>query len=246
MIKNRFYSLRKKSTTLKDKLKVMARTGPKKHKIVTKDSNDDSSLAEENQDFSCSTQGSPGSEHDSQQVQQPANSAEISKLSKKITKVVPVAKVDWSEDQDGILKDRAEHYKKHWKKISKKFKKEGIKASPPFLKRRFSILCGEKCPLGVPFSEEEDLKLAELHAKHGSRCLQIAREFQTRTPEMLKNRYYRHIRNKIEIKKEKPVEEDAPSLVSEIQPQVSVNNVVNSLPNFVPNFIQNSTPMINL
>jgi len=71
------------------------------------------------------------------------------------------------------------------------------KVTPHFLKNRFKYLNNDKFLLRIKFEHSEDLKLALLYKQHGSKWENIANNFPNRTPVMLKNRYYSHIRKHI-------------------------------------------------
>jgi len=103
----------------------------------------------------------------------------------------------WTSEDDQNLKKLADQYKNDWKKIAKRIiTQTKKKVTPNFLKNRYKDIAGEQIKKGVKFSHEEDLLIAKLFEKHNTQWTLIAAEFTDRTPVMIKNRYYSHIRRK--------------------------------------------------
>jgi len=70
------------------------------------------------------------------------------------------------------------------------------KVTPNFLKNRYKEVAGDHIKKGVKFTHEEDLKIAKLFDDYGTSWTKISEHFIDRTPVMIKNRYYSHIRRK--------------------------------------------------
>jgi hypothetical protein len=104
---------------------------------------------------------------------------------------------EWGGSDDDQLMKLADQYKNDWKKIAKRITVNSKKkVTPNFLKNRYKEVAGDHIKKGVKFSHEEDLKIAELFNEHGTQWTKIAAHFVDRTPVMIKNRYYSHIRRK--------------------------------------------------
>jgi hypothetical protein len=100
----------------------------------------------------------------------------------------------WNEQTDEALKMIAVKYKRDWKKISKFFEINYFKITPHALKNRFKLLSGDKCLLRINFTNDEDLKILDLHRRHRTDWDLIATHFENRTALMIKNRFYSHLR----------------------------------------------------
>lgn len=104
---------------------------------------------------------------------------------------------DWSEKKDKVLKNLAAKCKYDWKKIAKKFNtNEKTEFTPLELKQKYKDLTKVAIPLRVKFSHQEDLQIAKYFEIYGCDWAQISTFFTDRTPMMLKNRYYSHIRKR--------------------------------------------------
>ena len=104
---------------------------------------------------------------------------------------------NWTQQDDENLIRLADQYKNDWKKIAKRIiTNNKKKVTPNFLKNRYKEVAGDHIKKGVKFTHEEDLKIAELFAQYGTAWTKIASYFPDRTPVMIKNRYYSHIRRK--------------------------------------------------
>jgi len=103
----------------------------------------------------------------------------------------------WTEKDDKELRRLADQYKNDWKKIAKRIiTNQRKKVTPNFLKNRYKEIAGDQIKKGVKFSHEEDLKIAKLYESYGTDWTAISAAFVDRTPVMIKNRYYSHIRRK--------------------------------------------------
>lgn len=98
----------------------------------------------------------------------------------------------WSEDDEKLLKKLAVQYKFDWKKIAKKF--DNKKYTPHFLKMRYKGHVEGPVPLRVKFTHDEDVLIAKYFNEYGVDWEKMVSHFPNRTPVMLKNRYYSHIR----------------------------------------------------
>lgn len=104
---------------------------------------------------------------------------------------------NWTDQDDENLIRLADQYKNDWKKIAKRIiTNNKKKVTPNFLKNRYKEVAGDHIKKGVKFTHDEDLRIAELFAQHGTSWTKIASYFPDRTPVMIKNRYYSHIRRK--------------------------------------------------
>lgn len=104
---------------------------------------------------------------------------------------------NWSEKKDKILKSLATKCKYDWKKIAKKFNgSDKNPVAPLELKQRYKEITKVAIPLRVKFNHNEDLLIAKYFDIYGCDWVQISNHFTDRTPIMLKNRYYSHIRKK--------------------------------------------------
>ena len=102
----------------------------------------------------------------------------------------------WSAADDVQLLQLVKSLKKDWKKIRKKYAKQGIKVTRQFLKTRTQELNDETILKRRKFSHEEDLLLVHLINEYGLNWHKISLSFKFRDHSMLKNRYYQHIRKK--------------------------------------------------
>jgi len=103
----------------------------------------------------------------------------------------------WTPEDDKQLIKLADQYKNDWKKIAKRIiTNNKKKVTPNFLKNRYKEIAGDHIKKGVKFTHEEDLLIAQLFQEYGTAWTTIASYFPDRTPVMIKNRYYSHIRRK--------------------------------------------------
>jgi len=103
----------------------------------------------------------------------------------------------WAAGDDNELMSLADQYKNDWKKIARRItSSRKKKVTPNFLKNRYKEIAGDHIKKGVKFTHEEDLEIARLFEIHGTSWTHIAHQFKDRTPVMIKNRYYSHIRRK--------------------------------------------------
>lgn len=97
----------------------------------------------------------------------------------------------FSERDDANLKKLVKRYGEDWEMISDKIKK----FSPRQCKDRYTVyLSGEF--RNDPWTEEEDLKLAELYREFGPRWCEICKFFDGRHSNSVKNRWHRYIKPK--------------------------------------------------
>lgn len=64
------------------------------------------------------------------------------------------------------------------------------------MKNRYKEIAGDHIKKGVKFTHQEDLVIAQLFEQFNTSWTAIAEYFPDRTPVMIKNRYYSHIRRK--------------------------------------------------
>jgi len=96
-----------------------------------------------------------------------------------------------------LLLELGPKYKNDWKKISKRiFNLRNRRFNTKFLMSRYKELVTDSAVKRVRFTHEEDLLIAKYFKKYGNDWNRIGVHFSSRTPTMLKNRYYSHIRKR--------------------------------------------------
>jgi len=138
----------------------------------------------------------------------------------------------WTQEDDELLSKLGLQYKNHWKKIASKFisltKK---KVTPYFLKTRFKELSVDQPEKHVKFTHEEDLKITKYHNMYGTDWAKIAEHMPSRTPIMIKNRFYSFIQKKKlydELLKEvEMIEKSEGEKTQDEQPQEKVPQNIN-------------------
>lgn len=144
----------------------------------------------------------------------------------------------WTEHNDKLLLFYVQKYKKDWKKISKKFVGQTKKATPHFLKNRHKLLCNNRYLSRVKFTHAEDVKLAKLFKRHGPDWCTISGSYDSRTPIMLKNRYYSYVRKHMDelvvqpdLEEVKPIEQ--PAVVTKETPSYTPMDPQQIIANFL-------------
>jgi len=106
------------------------------------------------------------------------------------------SKLTWREEHFEIMKSIVVQYKSDWKRIVKRFfRLTGLKVSVPFLKKKFKEATStENLLKRVKFSHEEDLLIVRSVLKYGLDWEKISQYLPGRSPMMIKNRFYSHIK----------------------------------------------------
>jgi hypothetical protein len=107
----------------------------------------------------------------------------------------------WSETQDQLLIEVAQRLHFNWKRISRYFPDKHKSAIRRRWENRFDP--GRKQTI---WTEEEDEIIKALVAQKGPKWKEIAKSLSGRPPDMIKNRYYGHIKRKQDIKDRKDLE----------------------------------------
>jgi hypothetical protein len=101
-----------------------------------------------------------------------------------------------SEDEQVLLR-LVVQLKNSWKKITKRFNKLREKnASLTLLKKRYNLLVPKLFKKKGKFTHQEDLLLAKYYSEFGCDWAKISNQIKNRTPNMLKNRYYSHVKKR--------------------------------------------------
>jgi hypothetical protein len=101
-----------------------------------------------------------------------------------------------SEDEQVLLR-LVVQLKNSWKKITKRFNKLREKnASLTMLKKRYNLLVPKLFKKKGKFTHQEDLLLAKYYSEFGCDWAKISNQIKNRTPNMLKNRYYSHVKKR--------------------------------------------------
>jgi myb proto-oncogene protein len=95
----------------------------------------------------------------------------------------------WTPEEDDKIVNLVAVYGKCWTEISKHFT---LKSSRRIRSRYLNVL--DRNLNRSKFSEEEDKLIASLYIKYGPRWAYICKFFTMRTPDMIKNRFYSHIK----------------------------------------------------
>ena len=98
----------------------------------------------------------------------------------------------WSPEEDELIREGVTKFGKSWAKIAKSMKSRNGKQVRD---RYINVL-----ELNInkdSFTESEDQSIIKYYAMYGSQWATIAKECGTgRSPDMIKNRYYSHLKNK--------------------------------------------------
>ena len=103
-----------------------------------------------------------------------------------------IIKGTWKREEDLEIVDLVTKYGKQWSKISKLIKTRNGKQ----IRDRYINVLDPQVKKGK-FSEEEDKNLIRLYYEHGSRWATIAKYFQNRTADMVKNRFHSSIKKRL-------------------------------------------------
>lgn len=102
----------------------------------------------------------------------------------------------FGEKQDRMLIDSVKLHGKNWKKIKKAMNQ--AEYTPDVLKKRFDQLRSDEFKPGRKFSHQEDLLLAKCYNKYGTKWVEMVKYFEFRDASMLKNRFYSHVKSKLD------------------------------------------------
>lgn len=98
----------------------------------------------------------------------------------------------WTIEEDKIIKDYIQIYGKNWEEISSLLKMR----SPKQIKERYLNKLDQNL-IRSKFTEEEDKKIISYYLKFGSKWSFISKNFERRTAEMLKSRFYSNLQKKL-------------------------------------------------
>lgn len=104
----------------------------------------------------------------------------------------PVLKKNWTTEEDKIIKEFVKTHGKKWDEIAKMLKLRSAKQ----IKERFLNKLDESL-IRSKFTEEEDQRIICFYIKYGSKWSFIAKNFQGRTADMLKSRFYSNLQKRI-------------------------------------------------
>jgi len=125
------------------------------------------------------------------------NTLNLMKSKSKIEKGKIRIMKDWSYQDDVVLAQLVIQQKNDWKRIVKKFNSiTNKKATAHFLKTRYRSLNNGPPKVRTKFSHQEDLIISKYILSHGPNWEQISRLLPSRTPMMIRNRYYSFIKKK--------------------------------------------------
>ena len=103
-----------------------------------------------------------------------------------------LVKGNWAKEEDDMVLELVGKFGKNWSLISKYLpSRTGKQIRDRFLNTLDSNINRDK------FSSEEDQKIIELYLQHGTKWSNIAKFFEKRTGDMIKNRFYSTLRKKV-------------------------------------------------
>jgi len=105
---------------------------------------------------------------------------------------------NWNNKDDENLIAMAVECRNDWKRVAKRlFKMNSKKVSIKFLKARYkALLSNNKNKERCQFTIQDDIQIVKYVKEYGLDWTKIACHFTGRTPVMLKNRYYSHIKKR--------------------------------------------------
>lgn len=103
-----------------------------------------------------------------------------------------LVKGNWAKDEDQLVLELVDKFGKNWSLISKYIpSRTGKQIRDRYLNTLDSNINREK------FSSDEDQKIIELYLQFGTKWSHIAKFFNKRTGDMIKNRFYSTLRKKV-------------------------------------------------
>lgn len=106
---------------------------------------------------------------------------------KRTAKKTPSTKRKWSELMDNVILYILNNFKNN---VNIWLLCERLTSIPAEeCRERYLLLTNGPVHKRIPFSEEEDSKILELHSKYGSNWSKIAKELKTRTRKQIRERY---------------------------------------------------------
>jgi len=103
-----------------------------------------------------------------------------------------LVKGNWGKEEDQLVLDLVAKFGKNWSLISKYIpSRTGKQIRDRYLNTLDSNINRER------FSQEEDKKILELYLQYGTKWSHIAKFFEKRTGDMIKNRFYSTLRKKV-------------------------------------------------
>ena len=134
-------------------------------------------------------------EHACQVLAKDDNESDISE--EKYNDQEKLKSLNWVPEDDDLLNKITEIYKNDWKKVARRFKRLTQKPiTPAFARRRYKQISDSTQVKCVRFTHQEDLLIIKLMLEHSMNWVKIAGSFSNRSPLMIKNRYYSHIKKK--------------------------------------------------
>lgn len=104
----------------------------------------------------------------------------------------PLGKKNWTAEEDKIIKDFVKEHGKKWDQIASLLSLRSAKQ----IKERFTNKLDESLNRSK-FTEEEDRIIIWFYVRFGSKWSFIAKNFQGRTPDMVKSRFYSNLQKRI-------------------------------------------------
>ena len=117
----------------------------------------------------------------------------------------------WTASEDQLLVEIVPRYKQDWKKIAKYFPGKPKSA----VKRRWENKFDPNIKK-TPWTQAEDRTILALLARFGPVWKEISKGLPGRPPDIVKNRYYGHIKRMRDLKQKKSEEDAIESAVQEI------------------------------
>jgi hypothetical protein len=103
-----------------------------------------------------------------------------------------IKKGHWTVDEDKQIEEYVNKYGTKWSQISRMIKnRTGKQIRDRYMNYILSTINRKR------FTKEEDTKLKGLYIKYGTKWTEISKQFEGRSPEMIKNRFYSFLKPKI-------------------------------------------------
>jgi hypothetical protein len=103
-----------------------------------------------------------------------------------------IKKGHWTVDEDKKIEELVNKYGTKWSHISRMIKnRTGKQIRDRYMNYILSTINRKR------FTKDEDIKLKGLYIKYGTKWTEISKQFEGRSPEMIKNRFYSFLKPKI-------------------------------------------------
>jgi hypothetical protein len=136
----------------------------------------------------------------------------------------------WNEEDDKELLQLAVKYKHDWKKVGKRLSStRKITKKLSFLRNRYQKIKEANPNIGTKYTPEEDAKLSELVQTIGLDWATISKEFTNRDACSVRNRYYYHLKDKIQIMNKDTEEIKQNSEVPSVEQQTDLSDKGNHI-----------------